>query len=323
MQKNIIITGASGLVATELTCLLSVEKKYKIYAVSTHPEALRMRYDNESDIVCLSLNDLCEYTENTEIQFDAVVHCAFARSNDGKLIGSSLQFLNQLLQLTRKLRPGVFVNISSQSVYGQSNPPLWTEETTPAPNYLYALGKYASEILTSAALCDTDIKYTNIRLSSVCENARFMNVFAKNALTGQTINVLGGTQRCSFIDVRDVSIALKSVIDKSSSIELKEAYNLGTGTTRTILELAEDTKRIAESEYGMSVEINVSPSDLHQEVGMDISLFCSTFDWSPRYGYDDMVRSLLALNDEKKYGGGRIPVSFIIVYNEKGIKDKS
>ena len=311
---NVIITGASGLVATELIHLLLSEKEsYKIYAVSTRPELLKERYKDNASVVCLSLQGLGKHAGT---QFGAIVHCAFARSKDAGQIAASLQFTEYLLRLTKTLRPDVFVNISSQSVYGQSNPLLWTEQTPPAPDYLYALGKYATELLTTAALRDTGIKYTNIRVSSVCENARFLNVFARNALMGEPINVLGGTQSCSFIDVRDVVMALKKVIDKSPSMELRQVYNLGTGTTRTILELAEDVKRIAETELGLPVTINVLPSDLRQEVGMDISLFRDTFGWSARYGYDDMARSLLVLNGAN-CGGGKMPVSFRIVYKEK------
>lgn len=313
MPVNIIITGASGLVATELIHLLLSEKEsYKIYAVSTRPELLKERYKGNASVVCLSLQDLGKYVGT---QFGAIVHCAFARSKDAGQIAASLQFTEHLLRMTKTLRPDVFVNISSQSVYGQSNPPLWTEQTPPAPDYLYALGKYATELLTTAALRDTGIKYTNIRLSSVCENARFLNVFAKNALMREPINVLGGTQSCSFIDVRDVTMALKKVIDKSPSMELRQVYNLGTGTTRTILELAEDVKRIAETELGLPVTIKVQPSDLRQEVGMDVSMFRDTFGWSARHGYDDMARSLLVLNGA--IVGGNMPVSFRIVYKEK------
>lgn len=319
---KILITGANGLVATELIhLLLSYKDSYKIYAVSTRPELLKERYEDHSDVVCLSIYDVDKYED---LHFDAVVHCAFARSKDASQIALSLQYTEHLLQCVRNMRPGVFVNISSQSIYGQSNLPLWTEETPADPDYLYALGKYSTELLTTAVLRGGDIKYTNIRLSSVCENARFLNVFVKNALTGQPIRVMGGMQQCSFIDVRDVAMALKTVIDKSPTIDLQVVYNLGTGTTRTILELAEDVKRIVETEQGLKVTIDRKPDDLFQKVGMDNTLFCDTFKWTPCFDYDDMVRSLIALN-----GGGKslslrereryLPVSFRVVYLNENI----
>lgn len=295
-EKNIIITGASGLVATELThLLLNAKESYKIYAVSTHPAKLNERYKDVDNVICLSLDDLYSVVG---AEIDAVIHCAFARSKDPQDLAKSLLFTSALLRKVKHIRPKVFVNISSQSVYGQANPPLWTEQTPPAPDYLYALGKFSTEEMSKMALEGTGIKFTSIRLSSVCENARFLNVFAKNALSGQPVNIQGGGQMCSFVDVRDVASGLKKVIDIAPRLDsLQEVYNLGSGKTRTIKELAEDTKRLVEQEKGINVALNVIPADIHLEVGMDISLFCKTFNWVPMFDYDDMVKSLISLND--------------------------
>lgn len=301
-MKSVLVTGASGLVATELThLLLDAEESYRIYAVSTHPEKLRERYKDVSNVVCLSLDEISVQAEK---EIDVVIHCAFARSNNPQDLAKSLLFTSALLRTVKQIRPKVFVNISSQSVYGQATPPLWTEQTPPAPDYLYALGKFSTEEMTKMALEGTGTKFTSIRLSSVCENARFLNVFAKNALTGQPINIQGGGQMCSFVDVRDVASALKKVIDIAPRLDtLQKVYNLGSGKTRTIKELAEDTKRLVEQEKGINVALNVIPADIRLEVGMDISLFCKEFDWTPRFDYDDMVKSLILLNDSDLLGG--------------------
>ncbi len=302
-MKSIIITGASGLVATELIAfLLQASDEYQIYAITTHPEKLKERYRNSPHVFCYALDEI---EENIKNPIYAVVHCAFARSKSAEEIAQSIQYTTSLLHIIKQIRPKIFVNISSQSVYGQVTPPLWTEQTPPAPDYLYALGKFATEELTKATLRDTGIKFTNIRLSSVCENARFLNVFVKNALTGQPINVQGGEQMCSFVDVRDVANGLKKVIEIAPRLDsLQKVYNLGSGKTRTIKELAEDTKRLVEQEKGINVALNVIPADIHLEVGMDISLFCKEFDWTPRFDYDDMIESLISLNDSNLYIGG-------------------
>ena len=299
--------------------LLDAEESYRIYAVSTHPEKLRERYRDVDNIICLSLDELSILAGK---EIEAVIHCAFARSKDPQDLAKSLLFTSDLLRIVKQIKPKVLVNISSQSVYGQATPPLWTEQTPPAPDYLYALGKFSSEEMTKMALEGTGIKFTSIRLSSVCENARFLNVFAKNALTGQPINIQGGGQMCSFVDVRDVASGLKKVIEIAPRLDsLQKVYNLGSGKTRAIKELAEDTKRLVEQEKGINVALNVIPADIHLEVGMDISLFCKEFDWTPRFDYDDMIESLISLNDSN-FLGGNLPVSFKIVYTERNNTQK-
>lgn len=315
MIKNIIITGSSGLVATELICNLLNNGGYKIYAVSTDPDKLKKRYETKRNVLCLTLNEL-KIVVN-EMPFLALINCAFARNKSGRDIASSLEFLRELISIVKGIKLRAFINISSQSVYGQKEKPLWTEKTSIDPDYLYAVGKYASEVIVKSAFLDTDINFTNIRLASVCENARFLNVFVRNAIVGLPIKVMGGSQMCSFIDVRDVADALIAVIEKADKINFAGVYNLGTGKTRTILELAEDVRRIYRANYGKDVVIEREDADIELEVGMDNTLFCQAFNWQPKLNYDDMIFSLIEFN---LCGGEGYPVAFDIVYRKIDVK---
>lgn len=310
LMKNIIITGSSGLVATEFICNILNKGGYKIYAVSTNPDKLKNLYKTKENVLCLALNEL--KTAANSIPFSALINCAFARTKSGRDIASSLEFLRELIDIVKGFELRAFINISSQSVYGQKEKPLWTEETPVDPDYLYAVGKYASEVIVKSALSDTDINFTNIRLASVCENARFLNVFTKNAIGGLPIKVMGGCQICSFIDVRDVVDALITVIEKADQIDFADVYNLGIGKTKTIFELAEDVKRIYYEKYGKEILIEREDVDIKLEVGMDNTLFCQTFNWQPKLNYDDMISSLFEFN----LCGGGYPVAFDIVYRK-------
>ena len=56
--ENVIITGSSGLVATELISNLLNDGGYQIYAVSTNPNKLKIRYASKKNVICLGLNEL-------------------------------------------------------------------------------------------------------------------------------------------------------------------------------------------------------------------------------------------------------------------------
>ena len=300
--KNIIITGASGLVATQLTLDLLNNTNHFLYLVSTNPTALKDRYAGFSKrIKCCTLDSFCDYAKASGERFDACVNAGFARSSFGRPLVDSLEFTYRLVTLIKELGVGKFINISSQSVYGKETEPLWTEQTPLDPDYMYALGKYNTELITRIVLSDSNVKWTNIRLSSVCENARFMNVFVKNALSGSPIHLTAGNQICSFIDVRDVSTALIKVIE-SDSIHFAEAYNLGTAEMFSIREIAEKVKQIGDTMYGTSVVITEEANDNHIKIGMDNSLFKKTFNWEPSYSMDDMIISLFEM--ETNVNGG-------------------
>lgn len=290
---NIAITGASGLIATELTFRLLSRKDVSLALITTHPDKLRLRYDEFSNIKCMTLDDFADDCRKTDYFF--VIHAAFARNNDGKQLVQSIEYTRRLLDIVRSNTVHAFVNISSQSVYGTDNPPMWKEDLSlaPAKGDLYALAKVFTEILTNTMLQGTDINFTNIRLSSVCENARFIRVFVDNALKGVPIEVQGGNQKFSFIGVRDVAVALLSVIDHADDFLFRRVYNLGTGRQVSLLEIANYVKNIGESLYNThTIEIIQVHSNDCRSIGMDITNFSNDFSWSPALSDKDMIISI-------------------------------
>lgn len=290
-MKVVAITGAGGVIATELIRILAQSPdNYYVYAISTHVDNIKKNYNDYYNVGCV---DLDQFAKIGEIHVDVVVHCAFSRNGNGKHMASSLRYTEALLRIVKKMDIDCFIYISSQSIYDENVPSPRGEDCPIAPNSIYALGKYAGELLVEALFKDSRIKYTCIRLASVSNNARFLQVFVKNALEGNPIIVMGGRQKCSFIDVRDAASALKEVIKLYHLIKLDPIYNLGINIQRDILSLADDVKRIIKNEFGKEVEVIQQPSDLFLDAGMDATLFFKTFDWQPQYDYDDMIRSLI------------------------------
>lgn len=290
--KNIIITGARGLIATQLTLDLLNNTPHNLFLLSTNPTSLEERYcELGGKVKCYTLESFSDYAKTIGNNFDVCVNAGFARSSLGGLLVDSLEFTYKLVTLVKELEVKKFINISSQSVYGKESEPLWTENTPLAPDYMYAFGKYNTELITRIVLSDSKVNWTNIRLSSVCENARFMNVFVKNALSGAPIHLTAGNQVCSFIDVRDVSIALIKVIESDIN-HFVAAYNLGTAEMFSIREIAEKVKRIGDERYGTSVVITEESNENNIKIGMDNALFKQTFGWHPQYSMDDMITSL-------------------------------
>lgn len=314
-MKQVIITGASGLVATELSMRLLAGTDYKLYLISTDVSKIQDRYKEYGDkIVCCSLETFDSLIEAGLTDFDVCIHTAFSRSSKGGDIAASLEFERTLLTILKKTRLGVFVNISSQSVYGKISEPLWTEDYPVDPDYLYALGKYSSEVLTRSMLENTSIRWTNIRLCSVCENARFVRIFVQNALEGKPIRLTAPDQHCSFIDVRDVASGLVCLIEKSESMVFEPVYNLGANLICSIKDIAQKVKAIGEKKYGIdSLCIKEEDSDNHVRIGMDASLFMKTFAWTPSYNMDDMVTEMYEML--KNPQEGEFPISFKLVYN--------
>lgn len=313
-MKNILITGATGLVATELTIHLLRDTDANIILVSNHIDKLLTRgYTTNVRVFCVALEELEDFVKAHNLSVDICIHTAFARSGNGNLIVSSIDYLQSVLSIVKNLNIRTFVNISSQSVYGKITLPLWKEDFPLDPDYLYAMGKYTSEKITELMLDNSDVRYTNIRLCSVCENARFVKVFAQNALEGKEIHLTAPDQGVSFIDVRDVADALIALICYDPNASFDKVYNLGANQQSTIEEIAEMTKAIGESKYDTPpVCITKENSDNHVRIGMDASNFMSVFDWTPKYSMQDMIVSVFEMLTN--VNGGGCPRSFKVCY---------
>lgn len=295
-MKKIIITGASGLVATELTLTLLLQTDARLYLLSTNLEKIQEQYKRFGNRVgCFTLASFSQHVCHDRF-FDVCIHTAFSRSSRGELIAQSLDYQQKLISILKKLDLKCFVNISSQSVYGTLSEPLWKESTIVAPDSLYAMGKYSSELITKQMFEHSDVKWTNIRLCSVLENARFVRVFIQNALGGSPIHLTAPNQYCSFIDVRDVAEGLLCLIQKVDQTTFEPIYNLGANLFHSICDIARRVKVIGETRYVLpSITITETVSENNIRVGMDASLFMHTFEWNPRYDIDDMIVSMFEL----------------------------
>ena len=295
-MKNIIITGSSGLVATELTLYLLDKNEYNLFLLSTSPSKLIERYKGIECIKCFTLDEFKIYNQDKNINYHCLINAGFARSSEGDKLAVALQYTRILMEYATTISLKGFVNISSQSVYGHLTEPLWTEVTSPAPDYMYALGKYSTELLSHSIFGASNVNYTNIRLSSVCENARFMNIFCKNAINGIPITLTAPDQVTSFIDVRDVARALYRVIESVGSINFHSVYNLGTNECYTIREIAQIIKTVGKTNYGYDVDVVEKGADNTSKIGMDSRLFREIFSWEPTINMVDMVESLYEYN---------------------------
>ena len=156
---------------------------------------------------------------------------------------------------------------------------------------MYALGKYSSELLISSLFVNSLTNIIHLRLSSICENARFLRVFVEKIIKGENIEVVSPNQLVSFIDIRDVSTALLKVINTT---EVKSGiYNLGSGTWQSIKQIAQYCIKIGYESYNLNpVQLIIKDNGNNNSVGMSIQRFSDTFKWQPTVDISGMIKSI-------------------------------
>jgi nucleoside-diphosphate-sugar epimerase len=182
------------------------------------------------------------------------------------------------------------INISSQSVYGKNPNIPWSEDADLMPNDSYGMAKASAEILLDGIAKGSATVVTNLRLSSIMLNARFVNVFVQNAIEGNPITIIGGTQKVSFMDIRDAVDGIIALVNVPIS-NWEKVYNLGTGKQNSIVEIAEIVKDVAKLYLKHNVSINIEKKEIPINSCMDINKFFSLTNWKAHYDIKDMIKS--------------------------------
>ncbi len=288
-NNNILITGATGFLATELINQLQ-HTNYNVFALSSSKEKVIAKFGQKVETYNL------DEWENGVLPLetmDVVIHCAFARAyKGGQEIAKSLLFTEKLFSRVIESKVSALINISSQEVYGKI-PPIWREELEVAPNTIYGTAKYYSELLAISLSENKSTHVTSIRLAgllSAYTESRMVNKFVDNAFSNQPLRIVDGKLTFSQLDVRD---AVSGIIEllKVDFQNWRPIYNLGFTQSYSIQEIADVVKEVARS-YNRDVEILKEPSDTNIEIKLDSSVFYTQTGWKPKYEMKSIVESI-------------------------------
>ncbi len=297
-MKKILVTGGGGLVGTELVRQLSESKECKIVSLS--------RSKNEAgyltNVEFFANSDLFEGKINIR-EVDIVVNCAFARSNKCEDLSNGLEFSYNLLKFIKENSDAGIINVSTQGLYFQPETPTLLKETDKIePKDCYGVTKQAVEYLMDAIFGNSSNRYTNVRLSSVNFKQRFTQYFVNACLDGNPISVYGKDQLTSLIDVYDVARGIIALIAIPGD-KWQKHYNLGTGKTNTILEIADITSKVAENVFKLKVlPMKFVDREVVPFSAMDISRLTKETGWIPEVSVENMMLNMFKKTIEERKG---------------------
>lgn len=294
MSKTILITGANGILGSNLIKELLEKDDYKILALDLNKDKLSTKFANYNNVFIIDESDL----EHNNHKIDIIVNCGFARSKLGHALISSINFAEKIFKFANIFQIPKIINISSQSVYGSYRETYSKETDTLDPIDNYAIAKFTCEKLST--FYSTPLtQITNVRLASLIGpdfDERIVTKLLNNAIRDNLISLVGGTQRFSFLDIRDAVSGLIALIENSSK-NWKNIYNLGTKENYTIIDLANYIANFVNKTHEGNVTISLSKSEILQSILLDNSLFCNDFNWQPKFTIADSIRNIY----ESKY----------------------
>ena len=294
-MQYFLLTGADGNLGGKLTKLIVDETQYGVIAVTSFPERLpammkRESISNVDKIISLSSDDMFNM-DLINICIIGCVHFAFSRPiYPNKDIASSLDYSMKAFE--KMVCSGIqnCIYISSQSVYGDT-PEIRKEMTPPAPNSIYAMAKYAGEKLFELCYKDRDdLQHSIIRLDNVIQSQNLVSTLCRKAKDGINLELVGGKQVFSYIDVSEVSNAIYALLN--SRCKWKNIYNVGPNEMRvSLMDVAKAVQVVAEKR-GKNIEISLKADDRELWAGMNTMLFYNDTGWKPKHDLLTMVENV-------------------------------
>lgn len=298
MNKKVLITGAGGYIGSELIYQLSGSSSWEIIAMTSNPDKLKNKFSNTNNLRVMS-NDALTDDSFSWNGISHVVHLAFARRfRPNHEIAESLVFSKKIFSLANKANVDGFINLSSQSVYGNAEC-LRDESTTISPEMIYSMAKYACEIILESVFCENPhSKITNIRMDPVAGNQNLLPSLVKQAVTQGEINITGGGQIFSLLDISDAASAILCLLNTPTE-KWKQVYNVGwNNTIYTLLELTEIVVKEVEKEYSTHVRVNIENADIRTYAGLKTTSFMEDTSWKPKKDITLIIRNII---DEYRY----------------------
>lgn len=285
-NKNILITGASGVLAQKLIKEL-LKEDYNIYALTR-----KINNETNTNGINYFLNNDFFNNKLDNITFDTVINCAFTQQMTAETVSDSVTFTKNFFLKISKMQVKKIINVSTQRVYGDYREESADENYPVNPSNVYALGKYFAEILCELIFKNSNIKYTNLRIASLIGleyPERIINKMLVAAKKTGVITVQNGKQQFGYVYVDDMAEAIKLFVIKDAE-KWEPVYNIGADEKITLLEIAKKIReKLEKKKYKISVKIKESD----KKTLMNSNLFKKTFGWKPKTSTEDFINNLI------------------------------
>jgi len=301
---NILVTGGLGFIGSHfIRHTLSKESSFSSiinvdnmgYGSNIHNLKgiidTRYRYVNTNINNIEELQALARTTEfSTVVNFAAETHVDRSISNPTEFVESNVNGVVSLLEFCRLHDVELFVQISTDEVYGDATGREHLDEDSPLmPNSPYSASKAAADLLTRAYNKTYGLKAIITR----CSNNFGPNQFPEKlipkaiirALKGLPIPIYGdGNQIREWIYVNDHVDAILNVITKGKPGEI---YNITSLHEMSNIDVVNKIRDILQSSSGIDVRIeHVEDRPAHdRRYSLNSSKIKKDVGWSPSFSF--------------------------------------
>ena len=302
---KIMVTGGLGFIGSHFI-ELALSKGFKVINVDNITYASRkdLNHFNKNKNYEFIKKDICDLKKLPDdishiINFAAESHVDNSIKDSLPFIKSNIQGVYNMLELVRKTeknkRP-VFIQISTDEVYGDIPEGSFTEKDKLSPSNPYSATKAAADHLVAAWGRTYDIKY---KICRSCNNYGYaqraeklipktMKLAPKNIKVGIHGN---GQYKREWIYVGDNCEAIFLIMDKGKNGEI---YNISTGVELTNIEVVKKVLKVVNKpeDFYEFAEDRPGHSIGYEKI--------KSLGWKPRMTLDEYLPICYELNEARR-----------------------
>jgi len=296
---KILITGGAGFIGSEFV-RQAVKKGYQVAVVDklTYAgdlERLKVVWDSinfyRADI---TNSEFVEHIFDKE-KPDVVIHFA-AESHVDRSILNPAEFLNSnilgtyvLLEASKKYNINLFINISTDEVYGElGETGKFTEESPLKPNSPYSVSKASADMLGRAYFRTYGLPVITVRPSNNYGPWQYpeklIPVVITKALQNETVPVYGkGSNVREWLYVEDCANAIFAIMEKGKPGEI---YNVASGEERRNIEVVKAILELLGKSHDLIKFVDDRPGHDFR-YSMDFSKVTKECEWKPKTNFEE------------------------------------
>jgi UDP-glucose 4-epimerase len=266
-----LVLGASGYVGGCVSSILAGAGHEVIGHVRRMPDRSDLWRAKLSGVIVGDLLQQSTWTEIAAARPEAVVHAVALNHKQSEESSAAALAVNvgTVWSALRALQPAGlkrWIYLSTQQVYGRIHPGERLDELrAPAPVNAYGLTHLQAELVGEQFQRTTGIRCVNLRLSNGCGAPAFpsadcwwlvVNDLCRSAVQHGTIRLSSdGSPQRDFIHMGDVGAAVDLLLRVPAEQLVHTTFNLGRGSTWTILELAQQVAAVFQHRTGRQVPV--------------------------------------------------------------------
>ena len=294
-QQTILVTGAAGLLGSQVVPLLSRNvPDCRIIAVSRREDYVS--HDPRVEVIYGDLRDKQLWTRFPDtitnvIHLAAMIPWRPEQKSQPSVVQDNLLPISNLTAYSQRW-PNLqqVIYSSSISVYEPTNE-LLNEHSPTRPESLYGVAKLCGEELLHC-LNVKNVRTVSLRFSSLYGRGQYegtvLPLMVKRAQQGQDILVFGdGTRTQDFLHCEDAANAVLLALQPGK----RGVYNIGSGTPTTMSELAQKISRVF-SEGKAKILYQPERADGNASIKLDISKASDELNYQPQISLECGLRKL-------------------------------